>query len=156
MKKIMLLFVALITTAVYSQDKRSNEYRELIDSAISVIAEHRYKQLSENISKESIIIYVMDEEGKQINLDNVKSKFTLRTIDIYDKKNRKLLKDGLKISQVSPVLNGNLITVMIINFMVNYKGKRYYFVNGGGSTVFFQYSCEEEKWILTKVEHNSI
>lgn len=152
----MLLFMLLIAMGVYSQDKRTNEYRTLVDSAISIVAEHRYKQLSENISKEDFIIYVVDENSKQINLDNVKSKLTLKTIDVKDRKNRKLLKKGLKISEVRPVLQGNTITVTIINFLVNYKGKRYYYVNSGGSTVFFQYSCEEEKWILTKVEHTGI
>lgn len=146
----------LIAKTVYSQDKRTNEYRELIDSAISILIEHTYENLSETTSKEDLIIYVVDEHSKQINLDNINSKLILRTIDIDDRKNRKLLKNGLKIWQVTPVLNGNIITVNVINFLVSYKGKMYHFVNSGGSAVFFQYSCEEEKWILSKVEHNSI
>lgn len=149
----------LIAMTVYSQNKRTNEYKELIDSAISVVSNEYHKFYSEdlnNYNPKDIIIYVVDENDKCINLDNVKSKFTLKTIDVKDKKNRKLLKKGLKIWQVTPTLNGNIITVNVIDFSVNYKGKMYHFVNGGGSAVFFQYSCEEEKWILSKVEHNSI
>ena len=141
---------------IYSQDKKTNEYRELIDSAISIFIEHTYENISDNTSKEDLIIYVVDENSKEINLDNVKSKLTLKTIDVKDRKNRKSLKKGLKISQVIPTLDGAVFKVTIINFLVNYKGKRYYYVNSGGSTVFFQYSCEEEKWILSKVEHSSI
>ena len=141
---------------IYSQDKGTNEYRELIDSAISIFIEHTYENISDNTSKEDLIIYVVDENSKEINLDNVKSKLTLKTIDVKDRKNRKSLKKGLKISQVTPTLDGAVFKVTIINFLVNYKGKRYYYVNSGGSTVFFQYSCEEEKWTLSKVEHSSI
>lgn len=141
---------------IYSQDKKTNEYRELIDSAISIFIEHTYENINDNTSKEDLIIYVVDENSKVINLDNVKSKLILKTIDVKDRKNRKSLKKGVKISQVIPTLDGAVFKVTIINFLVNYKGKRYYYVNSGGATVFFQYSCEEEKWILTKVEHNSI
>lgn len=146
----------LIAMTVYSQDKRTNEYRELVDSAISILVKHTYENLDENTRKEDLIIYVVDENSKQINLDNIKSKLILRTIDVKDKQNRKLFKKGLKIWQVTPVLNGNIITVNVVKFMVNYKGKMYHFINGGGAAVFFQYSCEEEKWILTKVEHSNI
>lgn len=152
----MLLFIFLIAMTVYSQDKRTNKYRELVDSAISILVKHTYENLDENTSKEDLIIYVVDENSKQISLDNIKSRLTLRTIDVKDRENRKLLKKGLRIWQVTPVLNGNIITVNVVNFLVNYKRKMYHFVNGGGSAVFFQYSCEEQKWILTKVEHSSI
>lgn len=152
----MLLLMFLIAKTVYSQAKRTNEYKGLVDSAISILIEHTYGNLSENTSDESLIIYVVDENSKQINLDNVKSRLTLRTIDIEDRKNRKLLKKGLRIWQVTPALNGNIITVNVVKFLVNYRSKMYYYTNGGGSAVFFQYSCEEEKWMLSKVEHNSI
>lgn len=146
----------LVAITVYSQDKKTNEYKELIDSAISILAEHIYENSNENTSKEDLIIYVVDENSKKLSLDKIESKLTLRTIDVKDRKNRKLLKKGLKVWQVTPVLNGNIVTVNIVKFLVNYKSKMYYFVNGGGSSVFFKYSCEEEKWILTKVKHNSI
>lgn len=142
--------------AIYSQDKKTNEYRELIDSAISIFIEHTYENISDNSSKEDLIIYVVDENSKEINLDNVKSKLTLKTIDVKDRKNRKSLMKGLKISQVIPTLDGAVFKVTIINFLANYKGGRYHYVNSGGSTVYFQYSCEEGKWILSKVEHSSI
>lgn len=146
----------LVTNILFSQEKKFNEYKKLVDSAISIAANNYMIQLSENSSKENNIIYVVDENSKPIDLDSIKSKLPLKTIDINNKNNRKTLKKGLKILRVRPLLQGNKITITIINFLVKYKGKEYHYFNGGGSSVFFEYSCQEEKWILTKVEHIGI
>lgn len=146
----------LAANIFFSQEKRLNEYKKLVDSAISIAANNYMLQLSENSSKENNIIYVVDENSKPIDLDSIKSKLSLKTIDINNKNNRKILKEGLKILRVRPLLQGNKITITIINFLVKYKGKEYHYFNGGGSSVFFEYSCQEEKWILTKVEHIGI
>lgn len=155
-KKGILLFMLLAANIFFSQEKRLNEYKKLVDSAISIAANNYMLQLSENSSKENNIIYVVDENSKPIDLDSIKSKLSLKTIDINNKNNRKILKEGLKILRVRPLLQGNKITITIINFLVKYKGKEYHYFNGGGSSVFFEYSCQEEKWILTKVEHIGI
>ena len=155
-KKGILLFMLLVTNILFSQEKRLNEYKKLLDSAISIAANNYMLQLSENSSKENNIIYVVDENSKPIDLDSIKSKLPLKTIDINNKNNRKTLKKALKILRVRPLLQGNKIIITIINFLVKYKGKEYHYFNGGGSSVFFEYSCQEEKWILTKVEHIGI
>ena len=155
-KKGILLFMLLATNILFSQEKRLNEYKKLVDSAISIAANNYMLQLSENSSKENNIIYVVDENSKPIDLDSIKSELSLKTIDINSKNNRKTLKKGLKILKVHPLLQGNKITITIINFLVKYKGKEYHYFNSGGSSVFFEYSCQEEKWILTKVEHIGI
>ncbi len=155
-KKGILLFMLLVTNILFSQEKKLNEYKKLVDSAISIAANNYMMQLSENSSKENNIIYVVDENSKPIDLDNVKSKLLLKTIDVNNKKNRKLLKKGLRILKILPFLQGNTITITIIDFLVNYKNKEYRYFNGGGSSVLFEYSCKEEKWILTKVEHIGI
>ena len=135
----------LATNILFSQEKRLNEYKKLVDSAISIAANNYMLQLSENSSKENNIIYVVDENSKPIDLDSIKSKLPLKTIDINNKNNRKTLKKGLKILKVRPLLQGNKITITIINFLVKYKGKEYHYFNGGGSFVSFEYSCQEEK-----------
>ena len=155
-KKGILLFMLLATNIFFSQEKKLNEYKKLVDSAISIAANNYMLQLSENSSKENNIIYVVDENSKPIDLDSIKSKLPLKTIDINNKNNRKTLKKGLKILKVHSLLQGNKITITIIDFLVKYKGKEYHYFNGGGSSVFFEYSCQEEKWILTKVEHIGI
>ena len=99
---------------------------------------------------------MVDENSKPIDLDGIKSELSLKTIDINSKNNRKTLKKGLKILKVHSLLQGNKITITIIDFLVKYKGKEYHYFNGGGSSVFFEYSCQEEKWVLTKVEYIGI
>ena len=146
----------LVTAIALAQNKNTNEYKILVDSTISVVVENYYQQLNENISKKSFIIYIVDENSKPIDLDNVKSKLLLKTIDVNNKKNRKLLKKGLRILKIQPFLQGNTITITIIDFLVNYKNKEYYYFNNGGSSVLFEYSCKEEKWVLTKVTHIGI
>lgn len=146
----------LVTAIALAQNKNTNEYKILVDSAISVVVENYYQQLNENISKKSFIIYIVDENSKPIDLDNVKSKLLLKTIDVNNKKNRKLLKKGLRILKIQPFLQGNTITITIIDFLVNYKNKEYHYFNNGGSSVLFEYSCKEEKWVLTKVTHIGI
>ena len=155
-KKGILLFMLLATNILFSQEKKLNEYKKLVDSAISIAANNYMLQLSENSSKENNIIYVVDENSKPIDLDSIKSKLPLKTIDVNNKKNRKLLKKGLRILKILPFLQGNTITITIIDFLVNYKNKEYRYFNGGGSSVLFEFSCQEEKWILTKVEHIGI
>ena len=144
-KKGILLFMLLVTNILFSQEKKLDEYKKLVDSAISIAANNYMLQLSENSSKENNIIYVVDENSKPIDLDSMKSKLPLKTIDINNKNNRKTLKKGLKILKVHPLLQGNKITITIINFLVKYKGKEYHYFNGGGSFVSFEYSCQEEK-----------
>lgn len=140
---------------LYSQqDAKKNEYKVLIDTAISVFADYKYKHLGEDYSGETY--YVVDEHSKQIFITNIDTNLSLKTIDIKDKKNIKLIKKGIRVFQVSSVLNGNEISVSIINFIVRYKGKTYYYINNGGATILFQYSCDNEKWILAKVEYNTI
>ena len=155
-KKGILLFMLLATNILFSQEKKLNEYKKLVDSAISIAANNYMLQLSENSSKENNIIYVVDENSKPIDLDGIKSELSLKTIDINSKNNRKTLKKGLKILKVHSLLQGNKITITIIDFLVKYKGKEYHYFNGGGSSVFFEYSCQEEKWVLTKVEYIGI
>lgn len=112
----MVLLLILIAMVGYSQDTRKNELRTLIDTAISVISNEQHKfyhvESSEDYSKD-IVVYVIDENNNQVNLDNVKTKLRLKSIDIFDKKNRELLKKGLNVWKVYPNLKGDTITILL-------------------------------------------
>lgn len=157
MKKIIVVCTLLMATLVYSQDEVPNEFRSLVDNAISLISDDYYKYYQES-GENNVrdIIYVIAENGGQVNLSNVKSQLLLKTIDINDKRNRKLLKKGLKVWKINFVIIGNLIKIHLINFGVKYENNNYQYVNAGISTAFFQYSCTEERWKFIKVEHNGI
>lgn len=165
MRKIIVFFLLLFVVDVYSQGNR-NEYKTLIDSAIVIKANNLHKFYNEELKKDkwkSYVnnfkkndVYVIDENNKPIILNFIKSKIALKTIDINDKKNRGLLKKGIKAWMVYPILNGNTLTISIIDFGIHYRGKKYNFINGGGSTIVFQYSCEDKKWKLVKEDHTGL
>ncbi|MPS72941.1 MAG: hypothetical protein E2590_07265 [Chryseobacterium sp.] len=80
----------------------------------------------------------------------------LETIDIYDKKNKNLLKKGIGVWKVFPSLNSNLLKIKIIEFAVYYKSDNYDFSNNGGSTTVFEYSCKDGIWKLLSTENSGI
>lgn len=172
MKTLKIFLVLLFAMKAYSQDKKTNDYKILIDSSIVIKANDYYKFYNEQLAKDihtenwkyyieklkkSInSIYIIDQDGRSIDLNSIKTQIPLKTLDVYDKKNKILLKKGVAIWKVIPVLKGDVLTITIIDANMYYKNKRYNFINGGGSTIVFQYSCEEKKWVLIKEEHTGI
>lgn len=171
MKKIVYLLI-LFSINVFSQNKNENDYKKLIDSALVIKASDFSKFYHQQLKKDEKSdnwnkyltnlkntinnIYVIDENSSSVKLQNVKISIPLKTIDIDHHKNRRLLKKGINVWKVIPILHGNQLEIVIIEFKVIYKNKGYEFANGGGSTIVFQYSCEKEKWNLIKEEHKGI
>jgi hypothetical protein len=172
MKKIIFLILCfLFYASIFKAQKLDNEWNVLRDSAIVIKADDLYKFYNEQLSKDvhtenwkifldnfthSINnLYLLDENNKSFKI-NKTSKISFKGIDIYDKKNRKLLKQGIDVWKVIQILNGNRITITIIDFKVTYKNKNYQFANGGGSTIVFEYSCSEDQWKLLTVKHSGI
>lgn len=87
-------------------------------------------------------------------MDNEKNKFN--SIDIYDKKNRGLLKKGIHAWKILPVLKGNRFIINIVDFNITYKNRNYNFANGGGATVIFEYHCDTSKWVLMNTKWSGI
>lgn len=172
MKKIILWFLVLFSTNTFSQNKEQNDYKKLIDSALIIKATNLYnfynKQIPDdkqddnwhrniaNLKHTVNNIYVINEYYSSVKLENIRTKIPLKTLDIEDRKNRKLLRKGINVWKIIPVMNKNQLRIVIIDFKVVFKRKELFFGNGGGSTIVFQYSCEEEKWKLIKEEHKGI
>ncbi|MCA6068271.1 hypothetical protein JI747_013835 [Chryseobacterium sp. RG1] len=172
MRKIIICFFVLIFGNIYSQNKKKDDLKKLIDSAIVIKANDLYrfynKELKKNRQDDNWNIYinnlentinntyVIDHNSSSVKLENIKVAIPLKTIDIEDHKNRKLLKKGINIWKIIPNLNGSVLTINILDASLHLKNKKYEFSYGGGSTIIFQYSCEEEKWKLIKEEHKGI
>ena len=172
MKTLKIFLVLLFTVKAYSQNRITNDYKILIDSSIVIKSNNllkSYKELSvknvniENdkalLNKSSQLnndIYVIGEDYKSVVLNKIKSEIALKTLDIYDNKNKSLLKKGVYVWKIIPMLKGDVLTITILDARMTYKNKKYNFMNGGGSTIVFQYSCEEKKWVLIKEEHTGI
>ena len=172
MKKLNIFLVLLFVINVYSQEKTTNDYKTLIDSSIVIKADdfHKFyneqfvkdihtenwKYYLEKLKKNINSLYITSLDGSSIDLSSIKTQIPLKTLNVYDQKNKRLLKKGISIWKVIPVLKGNVLTVTILDAKLTYKNNKYNFINGGGSTIIFQYSSEEKKWVLIKEEHTGI
>ena len=162
MKKILFLSVCfLFCFTKFTAQKIDNEYKILRDLAIVNSANDLFdfykKELSKNTKTENWKLYIeqlsnkinnlylLDENNRSLKIDDT-SKIQFNEINIYDKKNIRLLKKGINVWKVIEVLSGNRITINIIEFKISYKNKNYQFTNGGGSVTVYEYSCENKKW----------
>lgn len=143
MKAIML--IASIVLAYSSSYSQSSDYKTMIDSAI-VMQKAAYKPN----------IYLIDEQNQPYILSSDKLQKEFRYISLFEKRNRKQLKKGINAWKIFPVLNGNRLTIDIVDFTITYRRNNYAFGNGGGATVIFEYSCDEKKWILLESKWSGI
>ncbi len=132
----MILFYSFISCASLGQSG-VNEYKKMIDSAIIM----QPAQLEGNV-------YLIDQNNQPYILESDKSEQKFKSISIEAKENRKLIKRGIRIWKILPVLNKNQLMITIVDFYVSYRRKNYNFLNGGGANIKFEYSCEEKQWIL--------
>nr|WP_236590228.1 hypothetical protein [Sphingobacterium multivorum] len=141
MKKMMLIILSFfVCFIVYSQSK--DEYKSMVDSAIVL----QTKYLDQNPYNEDIYLIDVNDRAYCLSSDNKKNKFS--SIDVYDKKSKGRLKKGIHAWKILPILNGNRLTVNIIDFGIAYKKHNYHFANSGGATVVFEYQCATGKWVL--------
>lgn len=118
----------------------------MIDSAIMM------KLGESNVSKQ----YILNSENQPYAITNEMTSKGLESINIYDKKNLKTLKKGINVWKVISKLNKNKMEVTIIDFHLTFSKNNYHFANGGGSTIIFEYSCENETWKLLSAKHSGI
>lgn len=162
MKKVLFLLVCfLFCFTKFKAQKIDNEHKILRDLAIVNSANDLFdfykKELSKNTQTENWKLYIqqlsskinnlylLDENNQSFKIDAT-SKIRFKEINIYDKKNINLLKKGINVWKVIEVLNGNRITINIVDFKISYRNKNYQFTNGGGSATVYEYSCENKKW----------
>jgi hypothetical protein len=170
MKKMLIYFFILVFSNIFSQNKKEDDLKKLIDSALVIKANDLQRFYNKELGKDikdhnwniyinnlkNTVTYIIDQNSSPIKSENIKTSIPLKTIDIQDYKNRKLLKKGINIWKIISNLNGNILTINILDASLHLKNKRYEFSYGGGSTIIFQYSCDKEKWNLIKEEHKGI
>lgn len=171
MKRIFLIGL-LLSFKLYSQEK-SNEYKKMVDSAITIKSNQVLKEfkheLSKNVNTENWRYYMENYKRRIENTylidenhhpyiiqSSNKLGIKFKQMDIYDSKNKKELKKGISAWKIVSNLNENKLKIDIIEFSVNYANKKYRFANGGGSTFIYEYSCEEKKWILISNKTNGL
>ncbi|OPC33592.1 hypothetical protein BAX97_04655 [Elizabethkingia meningoseptica] len=172
MKKIIFLtWCFLFYSFTIRAQNLENEYKTLKDNAIEIYVNEFYtfytQEMSKNIQTENFKLYkqqlsnkinnlyLLDENNRSFKIKAI-SKIQFKEIDIYDKKNRNILKKGINVWKVIEVLNRNKITIRIIDSSVMYKNKNYQFTSEGGAEIVFEYSCKENQWKLLTKKHSGI
>ncbi len=152
----------VISLNVYSQTNTDN-YKDILDSAVVIKLNEAYEHYNEELKKDiktenwkSYIskyknrlenIYLLDSNHNSFHLNRDKSTSdSFKNINLYDKKNKKLLREGINAWKISSTLNKNRLTVSIIDFIITFKDGKYNFANGGGSTIVFEYNCNKMSW----------
>lgn len=157
MKRIILVLIIFSSYPSFSQDK-SNDISILYDLAI----ESHLKILNNFIDKGILNLQIKDlyflaDEVSQEYLPTKTGNFKIEYIDIYNKENRKLLKKGIKAISIKPIrlVNGEII-ITLIDFSVTLCKKNFKFINSGGSTTVFKYSCSKNEWVLKENKYSEI
>lgn len=144
MQKLYLLIALISFSFFHSQNKENDEYKKLIDSAISI------KLQNGKITEQ----YILNSDNMPYKVNNeIRG---LKTINIYDKKNKKILTKGINVWKIIPILNKNKLEIRIIDFSLILQKNNYQFANGGGSTFIFEYSCQSKNWELISEKHSGI
>ncbi len=143
MKRITLIILAFIYVSAYGQTK--DEYKVLIDSAIAM-----------QKATYGPDIYLIDEKDQPYTpmSDELTRKF--KYISVYDKRNKKRLKKGINAWKILPTMNGNKLTINIIDFIITYQKNNYTFGNRGGATVVFEYARNSNKWVLLSTKWSGL
>jgi len=169
MKRIFLIGL-ILSIKLYSQEK-PDEYKKMIDSAITIksdqVLEDFNHKLSKDINTENWRYYIKNYKHRIENtylIDENHHPYVIqpsndlaikfKQMDIYNSKNKKELKKGICVWKIVSNLNENKLKIDIIEFTVNYTNKKYIFANGGGSTFIYEYSCGEKKWFLISNKTN--
>ena len=172
MKNILFIVLLSISLNLYSQDKL-DDYRKLIDSSIVIKSIETYKNFKEDLDKKNDTenwkyyisnykyyienIYLIDGNNRPYSIALSKSNnINFKQIDIYNTKNKKIIKKGIDAWKIVTTLEGNKLKIVIIDFKIIYKKATYQFANGGGKTMIFEYICQDKKWTLTSNKTNAL
>ncbi|KIX21290.1 hypothetical protein SY27_11140 [Flavobacterium sp. 316] len=161
--KILILFLS-ISLNLLSQNNTDN-YKIMLDSAIIINLNRSYDHYNQELKKDiktdnwkSYIseysnrlenIYLIDNSYNPFYLNkNKQDLYNFKNVDLYKKKNKKLLKKGINAWKISSNLDNNKLTITIIDFLITFNNGKYNFANGGGSTTIFEYNCNKMSWEL--------
>lgn len=152
MKKYLFILLFLSASLSFSQTKE-NDLKELYSIAI----ENHISKLKEFGSEDIKSLNFISNDIPQSYLPKEINGNKIHYISIYDKKNKAILKKGLRVISIQPIhLSGNRITINLIDFNVTYKNKNYDFANGGGSTSIFEYSSPDNQWRHQETKYSGI
>ena len=146
-KLITAFFLNLFILSSYGQSKK-DDLKKMIDSSIT------YMDVYHNADSLKNNIYLLNENNEPYIYESSDAKF--KYFDIYENKNKSLLKKGIDVWKIISILDGNKCIIKIIDFKVKYSNNTYNFINRGGGTVKFEYVCDKNDWILLEAKWKGI
>lgn len=157
MKNLFSIIVFFVGFSCIAQSRESEMklfYQEAIKFYISKVQE--FNQNKVKLPKIENTFFYTESVPKQYLPAKVGG-YKINYLDIYSKKNKKLLKKGVYAIKISMIqVKGNIISVALGEYSITLKNHNYNFVRGSGSKTNFKYSCEKRKWILLKNEYSEI
>jgi hypothetical protein len=101
-------------------------------------------------------VYLLDENNRPYNYGPILKNALFKSINIFDAKNKTLIRKGIYAWKIIPVLQGNTLKIGIINFKITYRNRNYNFANGGGGEAIFEYSCDAKEWKFVKLNYQGL
>ncbi|KLT65387.1 hypothetical protein [Pedobacter sp. BMA] len=150
MKSIILIFAILFAGTVSYGQIKDDDYKKMIDTAIVM------QTNGSNKTPYRPGIYLIDAKDQGYMLTSAANKKKFGYINVYDKKNKNLLKKGINAWKVLPVLSGNRLIIRVIDLNVIYRNNIYKFGNGGGAAVTFEYLCDKNKWVFKETNWSGL
>lgn len=155
MKRIILfiLFIISVCPHAHSQIKES-QIKVFYEIAIRNHIDNFKEMLNDGSSVVRIEdLYFVSKSIPDIYLPKNIGGYDIKYIDIYKKKNKRLLSNGIFVVSIQPLkLEKENAIVNLLDFTVTLKKGNYNFSNGGGSTTNFKYSCTKQNWISLNTE----
>ena len=152
MKKVFFIGLILISALRVCAQPSKDEYKTMIDSAIS-LKYAAFKAAGKNQNNKYYFenLYLINEQDQPLNYLSASNKF--KFITVYDERNRKAIAKGIYAWKVLTTLNQNHLTVIILDLYITYKNHNYNFSNSGGSKTIFEYECDQNNWKLLSSEN---
>ena len=150
MKALIVFLTVFLISASSKAQSTDDDFRKMVDSAIVI----QITRQDRTIYQPSI--YLIDAKDEPYILKSPVHQKKFDYLNVYDKKNRTIIKKGIRAWKVIPVLNNNKLVINIIDFRITYNKNNYAFANGGGATVIFEYSCNDGKWKFVKTQWSGI
>ncbi len=159
MKNLVLISFLFFSVLSFSQKEKNIDLRTFYYTAIKNKIDYEKGMIKSGVSARKINDYyfVFKDDSMNDYLPANIEGYKINYINIYGRKNKRLLKKGIYAFQIQPIkLKGGRIEIDLIDFQITYKNKNYNMANGGGSTTVFEYSCSTNKWEFIETKHHGI
>ena len=155
MNKLIIIFFFLSFTSGFSQSNNDEIKR------IYQIALENHIDKTQSYIEKKIVTYQMSDIyfiSKFVPFDLLPKKiggFELNYLSFSNRKHKRLIKKGARVISIELLnLDGNTISVGLVNFRITFSKGKYIYTNTGSSISLFKYSCDKNKWNFIQTDFN--